>query len=89
MPLFGHSKRVKEADDYASSPGLASGSPDFDQLLQHFRELSLAQRAAEVLEGISSQLPRGERSAMDRLLIPGFRMTTSTPPQIDPTAGTR
>jgi NAD(P)-dependent dehydrogenase (short-subunit alcohol dehydrogenase family) len=31
-------------------------------------ELPLPQRAAEVLTGISSQLARGERSAMDRLL---------------------
>jgi hypothetical protein len=65
MPLFGHSKQKDEATNQA-----ASASPDFDGLLQHFRELPLAQRAAEVLKGISSQLPHGERSAMDRLFDP-------------------
>ncbi len=49
MPLFGHSKPESEATDETSSPPVASGSPDSDALLQHFRELPLAQRAAEVL----------------------------------------
>jgi len=65
MPLFGHSKHDgQDADD-----GPAASAPaDFDALLQHFSDLPLAQRAAEVLTGISSQLKQGERSPMDRLL---------------------
>jgi hypothetical protein len=61
MPLFGHSKR--EGED-----GAGDNSPDYDALLAHFNALPLAQRAAQVLAGISSQLPHGERSPMDRLM---------------------
>jgi hypothetical protein len=63
MPLFGHSKHEGDDPD-------RDGAPDYDALLAHFNESPLAQRAAEVLTGISSQLPHGERSAMDRLLSP-------------------
>ncbi len=65
VPLFGHSKHDADGGDL---PG--SAPPDFDALLQHLKGLPLAQRAAELLTGISSQLPNGERSAMDRLLTP-------------------
>jgi hypothetical protein len=70
MPLFGHSRHGDQPTDGDSSPGGASKSPDFDALLEHFRELPLAQRAAEVMAGVAAQLPDGERSAMDRLLTP-------------------
>jgi hypothetical protein len=70
IPLFGHSKQEDEGANESGSPAAASGSPDADALLEHFRELPLAQRAAEVLRGISSELPSGERSAMDRLFNP-------------------
>src|SRR5215471_8426168 len=65
MPLFGHSKRD---DQDANDGSAASASPDFDALLRHFSDLALAQRAAEVLTGISSQLQQGGRGPMDTLL---------------------
>ncbi len=65
VPLFGHSKHDGDGEDPP-----ASAPSDFDALLQHFSELPLAQRAAELLTGISPQLANGERSAMDRLLTP-------------------
>jgi hypothetical protein len=70
MPLFGHSKGEDQAADVSASSAASSKSPDFDALLRHFNDLPLAQRAAELLTGISSQLQQGERSAMDRLLSP-------------------
>jgi hypothetical protein len=63
MPLFGHSKDP-DKDEQGAKP------PDSDALLAHFNGLPLPERSAEMLAGISSQLQAGERSAMDRLLIP-------------------
>jgi hypothetical protein len=54
MPLFGHSKQKDEATNEA-----APESPDSDALLEHFRELPLAQRAAEVLKGALFAAPAG------------------------------
>jgi hypothetical protein len=68
--LFGRSRREDQAAEGRSSSAGASEPLDFDVLLQHFSALPLAQRAAEVLAGIASQLPRAERSAMDRLFTP-------------------
>jgi hypothetical protein len=68
--LFGHSRHEDQAADGGSTPAAAAEPPDFDALLAHFTGLPLAQRAAEVLTGIASELPHGERSAMDRLFTP-------------------
>jgi hypothetical protein len=61
MPLFGHARDRDQTGD-------AGEQPDFDAVLAHFNALPLAQRAAELLTGISSEISPGNRSAMDRLL---------------------
>jgi hypothetical protein len=65
MPLFGHSR----SDEDQAADG--DNALDFGAVLEHFNKLPLAERAAEVLAGISSELPQGERSAMDKLLSHG------------------
>ena len=65
VPLFGHGKH-ESGESGQDSPA----APDSDALLVHLSQLTLAQRAAEVLKGISTEIAPGERSAMDRLFNP-------------------
>jgi hypothetical protein len=67
MPLFRH---PTPDDQEAGNPGQApAAGPDYDAALRHFGALSLPQRAAELLQGISPGLGTSA-SGMDQLLSP-------------------
>ena len=69
MPLFHHPRPDDPAGDAGEPSAAAAGGPDYDAALRHFGALSLPQRAAEVLQGISPALGT-RRSGMDQLLSP-------------------
>jgi hypothetical protein len=58
--LFRHSR---DQDPAASSDGATPAAPDLGASVQHFRELTVPQRAAEVLAGIEPPGVRGRRMA--------------------------
>lgn len=67
MPLFHHQQSDDPAGDAGETPAAAAQGPDYDAALAHFSALTVPQRAAEVLAGISSMLG-GSGSGMDQLL---------------------
>jgi len=83
VPLFRHSKPDEPAADAGDSQVAAAEEPDYDAALQHFSDLSVPQRAGEVLVGISSTLGTS-RSGMDQLLSPWCPVSTTGLPADDP-----